>query len=95
MIFLVYVQKLHNAGWRKWSIKFLNYLGEYKILPLFLPTQKSPKTHEHHHGWKANNNETQQSNKTKTNQKQNKKNLLLWVEVMAVAPTLPIVTWAG
>ena len=37
-----------------------------KVLPLFLPTQKSPKTHERHHGWKANNNEMQQSNKTKT-----------------------------
>ena len=50
---------------RKRSIQILEYLGEYKILPLFLPTQKSPKTHERHHGWKANNNETQQSNKTK------------------------------
>ena len=30
-----------------------------------------------------------------TNQKQNKKHLLLWVDVMAIAPTLPIVTWAG
>ena len=27
--------------------------------------------------------------------KQNKNNLHLWVDAMAVAPTLPIVTWAG
>ena len=32
-------------------------------------------------------------NKTKTKQKQN--HLHLWVDLMAVAPTLPIVTWEG
>ena len=37
----------------------------------------------------------QQTNATIKQQKQNKKHLLLWVDVMAVAPTLPIVTWAG
>ena len=31
------------AGRRKWSQQFLDYLGEYKILPLFLPSQKLPK----------------------------------------------------
>ena len=79
----------------KRSIQILEYLGEYKILPLFLPTQKSPKTHKHHHGWKANNNETQQSNKTKKQQQKNKNHLHLLVDLMAVAPTLPIVTWVG
>ena len=47
------------------------------------------KTHECHHGWKATTRK--RNNQTKPNQ-----NLLhLWVHVMAVAPTLPIVTWAG
>ena len=50
------------------SARILEYLGEYKILPLFLPTQKSPKTHERHHGWKGNNNGMQQSNKTEKQQ---------------------------
>ena len=58
------VLKLHKAGRRKWSLQFLDYLGEYKILPLFLPSQKSPKTHEGHHGWKKttrkHNNKTKQ-----------------------------------
>ena len=45
-------------------------LREYKILPLFLHSQKSPKTHERHHGWKAttrtrNNQMKQNKNKTK------------------------------
>ena len=44
----------------------LDYLGEYKILPLFLPSQKSPKTHEQHHGWK----ETTRKHNNKTKQKQ-------------------------
>ena len=35
----------------------------------------------------------QKQNKTKTKQKQN--HLHLWVDLMAIAPTLPIVTWAG
>ena len=35
----------------------------------------------------------QNTNKTQTKHKQN--HLHLWVDVMAVAPTLPIVTWAG
>ena len=48
------------------SLQFLDYLGEYKILPLFLHSQKSPKTH---HGWKAttrkcNNQMKQNKNKT-------------------------------
>ena len=37
------------------------------------------------------NNQT----KTKKQQQQNKNHLHLWVDLMAVAPTLPIVTWAG
>ena len=69
--------------------KFLDYLGEYKILPLFLPSQKSPKTHERHHGWKAT------TRKRNNQTKQNQNHLHLWVHVMAIAPTLPIVTQAG
>ena len=38
----------------------------------------------------------QQGNATiKQNQNQNQNHLHLWVHVMAIAPTLPIVTWAG
>ena len=73
LIFLVYValvQKLRNVGWRKWSLQLLDYLGEYKILPLFLHSQKSPKTHKRHHGWKKTTRK--HNNKTKTKQKQNK-----------------------
>ena len=76
------VLKLHNAGRRKQSLQFLDSLGEYKILPLFLPSQKLPKTHECHHGWKATTGV-------------GGCHLHLWVHVMGVAPTLPIVTWAG
>ena len=51
---------------------FLDYLGEYKILPLFLHSQQSPKTHERHHRWKEAtrkcNNQTKQ-NKNKTQAK--------------------------
>ena len=60
------VLKLHNAGWHKWSLQFLDYLGEYKILSLFLPSLKLPKTHECHHGWK----ETTRKHSNKTQQKQ-------------------------
>ena len=64
---------------------------EYKILPLFLHLQKLPKPHERHHGWKETTRK--RNNQTITKQKQN--HLHLWVDLMAVAPTLPIVTWAG
>ena len=38
----------------------------------------------------------QQGNATiKQKTKQKQKHLHLWVHLMAVAPTLPIVTWAG
>ena len=52
------------------GLQFLDFLGEYKILPLFLHSQKSPKTHERHHGWKettrkCNNQTKQNKNKTK------------------------------
>ena len=45
----------------------------------------------------GNNKEIQQSNETKQKQKQKQKqkHLQLWVDLMAIAPTLPIVTWAG
>ena len=39
---------------------------------------------------KRNNQTKQKNNNNKT-----KNNLHLWVDLMAVAPTLPIVTWAG
>ena len=44
-------------------------LRVYKVLPLFLPSQKSTKTHEHHHGWKETTRK--HINQTKTKQKQN------------------------
>ena len=38
----------------------------------------------------------QQGNTTiKQQTKQKQKHLHLWVDLMAIAPTLPIVTWAG
>ena len=64
------VQKLRNDGWRKQSLQFLDYLGEYKLLPLFLPSQKSPKTHKRHHGWKETTRK--HNNQTKTKQNTNK-----------------------
>ena len=60
---------LRNAGWSKQSLQFLDYLGEYKILPLFLHSQKSPKTHEHHHGWKATTRKCNNQTKNKTKAK--------------------------
>ena len=66
------VQKLRNAGWRKRSLQILDYLGEYKLLPLFLPSQKSPKTHERHHGWKETTRKFNNQTKTKHKQKKNK-----------------------
>ena len=44
-------------------------------------------------GRKQQGNATMKHNKTKQKQKQN--HLHLWVDQMAVAPTLPIVTPAG
>ena len=44
-------------------------------------------------GRQQQGNATIKRNETKTKQKQN--HLHLWVDLMAVAPTLPIVTWAG
>ena len=45
-------------------------LRGYKTLPLFLPSQKSPKPHERQLGWKATtrkcNNQTQQKPKPPT-----------------------------
>ena len=94
LFYVALVQKLCNAGWHKWSLQFLDYLGEYKVLPLFLHSQKSPKTHERHHGWKEITRK--RNNQTKQNKNKKKQNHLhLWVDLMAVAPTLPIVTWAG
>ena len=65
-----------------------------KYSPSFSIRQSRQKTHERHHGWKETtrkrNNQTKQN---KAKQKQN--HLHLWVDLMAVAPTLPIVTWAG
>ena len=65
-------------------------LREYKILPLFLHSQKLPKTHECHHGWKATtgkcNNQTKNETKAKAPTPMGTSN---------GAPTLPIVTWAG
>ena len=67
-------------------------LREYKIHPFF----SLPKSHQKlmnviMDGRQQQGNATIKQNKTK--QKQN--HLHLWVHVMAVAPTLPIVTWAG
>ena len=88
---MVCVLRLHNAGWHKWSLQFLDYLGEYKILPLFLPSQKSPKLTN-----VIMDGKQQQGNATiKQQTKQKQKHLHLWVDLMAIAPTLPIVTWAG
>ena len=42
-------------------------------------------------GRQQQGNATIKQNKTK----QKQKHLHLWVDLMAVAPTLPIVTWAG
>ena len=44
-------------------------------------------------GRQQQGNATIKRNETKTKQKQN--HLHLWVDLMAVAPTLPIVTWPG
>ena len=83
------VLKLHNAGQRKWSLQFLDYLGEYKILPSFsLPKSRQKLMNIIMDGRKQQGNTTIKQN-------QNKNHLHLWVHVMAVAPTLPIVTWAG
>ena len=58
--------KPHNAGWHKWSLQLLDYLGEYKILPLFLPSQKSPKlTNVIMDGMQQQGNATIKQNKTK------------------------------
>ena len=62
-----------------------------KNTPPLSPFPKVAKNSQMSSWMGGNNKEMQQSNKTK--QKQN--NLHLWVHVMAVAPTLPIVTWAG
>ena len=37
----------------------------------------------------------QQANATTKQQPKQKNHLHLWVDLMAVTPTLPIVTWAG
>ena len=65
---------------------YLQFLGEYKILPLFLPSQKFTNI--------IMDGRKQQGNAT-IKQNQNQNHLHLWVHAMAVAPTLPIVTWAG
>ena len=46
-------------------------------------------------GRQQQGNTTIKQKQNKIKQKQNKKHLHLWVDLMAVAPTLPIVTWAG
>ena len=65
------VQKLRNAGWRKRSIQFLEYLGEYKILPSFsLPQSRQKPTNVIMDGRQIT---MKRNNQTKQKKKQNQK----------------------